>query len=291
MSLGCDMRWLAAAVMALIVAGVAPCSAKTPGKTYCFYGVCHKVLTLEATGRAVGVLQTVTASFYGDAKEDLANPSNATSSGAMLKANAPDNAASPILPNGTVVLLWNPKNGQAATARINNSGPYHGKRTLDVSKGLARALGFIGSGGADLKMLVVSPPTHEEAQYRRGRNYEPVQGPIGTFESPMLALATLKGPVRVASLAAESALPSPQLVQRRTGKSKRGAVIGAVSPTAAPSPSAAVVGSPPPAHHEPATWETAIATSAVPPRAPLRPRSDDQACGGKLDSACGFHSN
>ena len=40
--------------------------AKTPGKTYCFVGKCHRVKTIEETQALVGVEQPVVASHYDD---------------------------------------------------------------------------------------------------------------------------------------------------------------------------------------------------------------------------------
>ena len=58
-----------------------PALAKTPGQTYCFRGICHRVLTVEETKRMVGRTETVVASFYDDPKVDGANPNIMTSSG------------------------------------------------------------------------------------------------------------------------------------------------------------------------------------------------------------------
>lgn len=163
--------------------------AKTPGKTYCFYRTCHRVLTLDETRRAVGKRMTLHASHYDDPKKDRYNPSNLTSSGEFFRSGVPDNAASPILPNGTVILAWNPLNLLGAVLRINNAGPYWGNRTLDVSRAAADKLGFARKGVAKLQVQVVRAPTKEEATYRKGRHYAAVPGPIGTHSSFDLALA------------------------------------------------------------------------------------------------------
>jgi rare lipoprotein A len=170
-------------VLAASVAVVTPAGAKTPGKTYCFVGKCHRVMTLEETRRAVGQTRTVFSSHYGPAGQDRFNPSNVTSSGEYYRAGAPDNAASPNLPNGTVVLVRNPATGQSAVLRINNAGPYWGNRTLDVSRAAAQRLGFAGQGVARLQLRVLRAPSPSEASYRRGRRYAAVPGPIGSHGS------------------------------------------------------------------------------------------------------------
>lgn len=165
-----------------------PAEAKTPGKTYCFYGHCHRVRTIEETRKAIGVQQTIKASFYDDPKRDRYNPSNVTSSGEYFRADKPDNAASPIWPDGTRMLIWNPANKRTAVVRINNAGPYWGPRQLDVSRATAERLGFVKSGVATLQTRVVSAPTPSEATYRKGRQYAPVPGFLGVFESIDTAL-------------------------------------------------------------------------------------------------------
>jgi rare lipoprotein A (peptidoglycan hydrolase) len=155
--------------------------AKTPGKTYCFVGKCHRVKTIEETRKLVGVEQTVVASHYDDCKRDRYNPCGLTSSGERFHPDRPDNTASPVYPDGTQLLVWSPINQRALVVRVNNAGPYWGNRTLDLSKAAARALGFEGKGVATLKMRVLKEPEPQEARYKKNRNYDPVPGDIGQY--------------------------------------------------------------------------------------------------------------
>ncbi len=163
--------------------------AKTPGKTYCFGGVCHRVLTLAETRARVGKKTTAVTSYYDDCRSDRFNPCGLTSSGAVFRPGKADNAASPIYPNGTKLLVFNPRSGRAAVLRVNNAGPYKGRRTLDVSRGAAAKLGFRHAGVARLIVKVVKAPTRAEARYRARRTYAPVPGYIGRFDSFGAALA------------------------------------------------------------------------------------------------------
>jgi rare lipoprotein A len=165
-----------------------PAEAKTPGHTYCFLGVCHRVKSITETERAIGANVVLTASHYDDPKKDRFNPSRITSSGELLRADRADNAASPIYPDGTKLLVWNPRSKQAAVIRINNAGPYYGSRLLDLSRGAAEKLGFGRQGVATVHARVIAAPTRAEAAYRRGRTYAPVPGPIGSFDSIDTAL-------------------------------------------------------------------------------------------------------
>ncbi|NOU06810.1 MAG: hypothetical protein HOO99_11575, partial [Hyphomicrobiaceae bacterium] len=158
---------------------IAAAEAKTPGKTYCFNGTCHTVKTLEETRRLVGVTTTVKASFYDDPKNDRFNPSNLTSSGEYFRAWKADNAASPIYPNGTKLLVWHPGNRKALTVRVNNAGPYWGDRKLDLSRAAAEAIGM--GGVATLQVRVLEAPSKAEATYSKGRTYAAVKGFMGQY--------------------------------------------------------------------------------------------------------------
>ena len=195
-----------ASVLAPFAASVV--EAKTPGSKYCYNGVCHRVKTLAETESSIGASVDVVASFYDDAKRDRFNPRNLTSSGEIFRPGAPDNAASPIYPDGTKLLVWNPATRQAAVIRINNAGPYKGNRLLDLSRGAADRLGFLHSGIARVRVRVVQAPSAEEATYRKGRKYEPVPGVLGEFSSLDHAYAgamSAVGGTRIASISVASA--------------------------------------------------------------------------------------
>lgn len=168
-----------------------PGSAKVPGSVYCFKGVCHRVKTLAQTEQLVGKTLILTASHYGHCRRDRHNPCGLTSSGEAFHANAPDNAASPDLPDGTILLLFYRATGNAAVVRVNNAGPYWGNRRLDVSNATARKLGFARRGVAELEARVLRAPQEREAHYRRHRRYRAVPGFIGTYASLEAAYASL----------------------------------------------------------------------------------------------------
>ena len=203
---------LLAAMLALV--GSTAAEAKTPGKTYCFNGICHRVNTLQEMNALVGKDQTFKTSFYDDCKRDRFNPCGLTASGEVFRPNDADNAASPIYPEGTVLLVRNPANGQSAVVRVNNAGPYWANRKLDVSRGTAEKLGFKKRGVANLDVRVVAAPTPAEARYKKNRRYDPVAGPIGQFASLdnaqgglMLALAgeQKRAPARIRLASADGA--------------------------------------------------------------------------------------
>jgi rare lipoprotein A len=149
------------AVTAFATGAALSAQAKTPGKTYCENEVCHRVMTIAETEALIGIADWQLASFYDDCKRDKGNPCSALSSGEKFRPDEADNAASPIYPNGTTISVFNPATQRGATLRINNSGPYHGRRKLDVSKGAAETLGFIDSGIAKLRVIVIGAPRAE----------------------------------------------------------------------------------------------------------------------------------
>ncbi len=145
-------------IAAIAVQLAAPAQGKTPGQTYCFNGVCHRVKTIQETRAIRGIEDLQIASFYDVCEKDRGNPCTLTSSGEPLDGERPDNAASPIFPNGTLLLLWNARNGHSARVRVNNSGPYVRGRLLDVSRGTAELLDIVESGIAQLRVTVIDVP-------------------------------------------------------------------------------------------------------------------------------------
>ena len=68
-----------------------------------------------------------------------------TASGEMMNPSAMT-AAHKTLPLGSKVKVTNLNNGKAVVVRINDRGPFIKGRLIDLSKGAAQRLGFIGAG-------------------------------------------------------------------------------------------------------------------------------------------------
>ena len=64
-------------------------------------------------------------------------------------------AAHRTLPFGTKVRVTNLWNGRSAVVRINDRGPFHGNRVIDLAHGAARELGVMASGIASVKLEVL----------------------------------------------------------------------------------------------------------------------------------------
>ncbi|MCW5893611.1 MAG: septal ring lytic transglycosylase RlpA family protein [bacterium] len=68
-------------------------------------------------------------------------------------------AAHPSLPLGTRVLVTNLSNGRAVEVRINDRGPFVGRRVIDLSYAAARSIDMIGPGTARVRIGVITNDT------------------------------------------------------------------------------------------------------------------------------------
>jgi len=107
--------------------------------------------------------QIGSASWYGD--ELRGKP---TASGEPFNPDAMT-AAHPSLPLGTHVEITALDSGRTVLVRINDRGPYHGGRILDMSFGAARALGLTGQGARPIRIAVVKPGEVDAWTLRAGR--------------------------------------------------------------------------------------------------------------------------
>lgn len=86
------------------------------------------------------------ASYYG---AELAG--NPTASGERFDPTKLT-AAHPTLPLGSRVRVTNLRNGASVIVRINDRGPFHGQRVIDLSHAAARQIGMVRRGTARVRM-------------------------------------------------------------------------------------------------------------------------------------------
>lgn len=91
------------------------------------------------------------ASWYGDAFHG-----RRTANGEIFDKNSVS-AAHPTLPLPSYVRVTNAGNGRSIIVRVNDRGPYHGGRVMDVSQRVAEALAFKGQGTARVRIEYVGP--------------------------------------------------------------------------------------------------------------------------------------
>lgn len=91
-----------------------------------------------------GFVQTGRASWYGKRFHG-----RKTASGEVFNMNALT-AAHKELPLGTKIEVTNNDNGKSIVVTVNDRGPFHGNRVLDLSKAAAKKLGVLSKGTADV---------------------------------------------------------------------------------------------------------------------------------------------
>jgi rare lipoprotein A len=96
-----------------------------------------------------GFPQEGVASWYGPGFHG-----RTTASGERFDQNALT-AAHPSLPFDTRVRVINLTNRREVVLRINDRGPFHDSRIIDVSRAAARRLGLVGPGTARVRVIVL----------------------------------------------------------------------------------------------------------------------------------------
>jgi rare lipoprotein A len=96
--------------------------------------------------------QTGLASWYGRKFHG-----RKTASGETFDMNAMT-AAHRSLPLNCYVKVTNKSNGKSVVVKVNDRGPFHGKRVLDLSYGAAKKLGITSEGVGNVAIERVSGP-------------------------------------------------------------------------------------------------------------------------------------
>ena len=208
-----------------------PSLAKTPGEVHCYNGICHRVKTVDEMASLVGAESEAITSFYDTAENDSMNAGTITSSGEAFDADSDSHAASSLYPDGTELLIWNPKNRHAAHIRVNDFGPFYMLRTIDVTRGVAEQLEFSKSGVARLRVAVVWAPSPEAARFRRHRSYPTVEGYVGRLDHDQFV--ALKSRL-IASGAARNLRDAPVVAAAPVPKLSLGALPAFASAAAGP---------------------------------------------------------
>lgn len=94
--------------------------------------------------------EVVEASYYGD--EFAGRP---TASGEIFDPELLT-AAHKTLPLGTIVQVTEALSGKSVTVRINDRGPFHGDRAIDLSEAAARRIGMLASGTGKVALRVLA---------------------------------------------------------------------------------------------------------------------------------------
>lgn len=152
----------------LVVALVALLSASAEAQTR----------TLPGGRRAEARLAQGTASFYAASLHG-----RRTASGERYDRHALT-AAHRTLPFGTRLRVTNTRNGRSVVVRINDRGPFHGGRVLDLSNAAAAAIGMTRSGTARITYEVLGRGESAEATPRARRRSAPEATPVAPAVEP-----------------------------------------------------------------------------------------------------------
>ncbi|MET1754492.1 septal ring lytic transglycosylase RlpA family protein [Novosphingobium sp. RD2P27] len=105
---------------------------------------------LASAEPAFETIGTGIASYYG---RELAG--NRTASGERFDPSDLT-AAHRTLPLGSTVRVTNKRTGDSVIVRINDRGPFHGKRLIDLSEAAAREIGLRAAGSGMVELAVAA---------------------------------------------------------------------------------------------------------------------------------------
>ncbi|MBD2155953.1 septal ring lytic transglycosylase RlpA family protein [Leptolyngbya sp. FACHB-16] len=105
--------------------------------------------TSDPSEFTVAAVQDGVASWYGPGFNG-----NRSASGEVFNQNALT-AAHRSLPFGTRVRVTNMRNGRSVIVRINDRGPFSGRRLIDLSRAAASEIGMVSTGTAQVRLEVL----------------------------------------------------------------------------------------------------------------------------------------
>ncbi|KAB2966890.1 septal ring lytic transglycosylase RlpA family protein [Zoogloea sp.] len=142
-------------------------------------------------------------------------------------------AAHPTLPIPSYVRVTNLANGRSAVVRINDRGPHHPGRIIDLSYAAAYKLGYAGQGSAQVEIALVLPegvamvqPSRSVPPLKRARAAQPATSVARAGHAPTQVAAAAPatapaaaGPVEVRGpavevVAATQAVPAARTAER-----------------------------------------------------------------------------
>lgn len=153
------------------------------------------------------------ASWYGDLFHG-----RATANGEIFDMERLS-AAHPTLPLPAYVEVTNLENGLKAVVRVNDRGPFHGGRLIDLSKRTAEVLGFKRAGTAEVRVRYLREAGLDgddtfEREYLSTRGYSYYAGTSGPDGLPEVVIAVGPPEVRTPSAGPTATAALPPLPDR-----------------------------------------------------------------------------
>jgi rare lipoprotein A len=173
-------------------------------KPYNIYGVDYSPRTDLMEYKETGIASWYGHKFHG----------HLTSNGEVYNVFAMS-AAHKTLPLPSYVRVTNLDNGKSAIVRVNDRGPFHQDRVIDLSYSAAYKIGMMGRGTARVQVeLLASPAMVNQESYamglgNKGNQFEETtiaSNPAGPRPGSIASPAAVSAPVRATSTAA---IPAP----------------------------------------------------------------------------------
>ena len=101
-------------------------------------------------------------------------------------------AAHPTLPIPSYARVTSLSNGRSVVVRINDRGPFHGKRVIDLSYTAAHKLGYLGQGSARVRVESIDPAAEGGREAPRDEGLFLQVGAFGQPENAQKLLERLK---------------------------------------------------------------------------------------------------
>ncbi|MGZ7319318.1 septal ring lytic transglycosylase RlpA family protein, partial [Streptococcus pyogenes] len=80
-------------------------------------------------------------------------------------------AAHKTLPLPSYVEVTNQNNGKKAIVRVNDRGPFHNERLIDLSYAAAKKLGVLQTGTAPVALRLISPKKPAQDEWHSARHH------------------------------------------------------------------------------------------------------------------------
>jgi rare lipoprotein A len=152
------------------------------------------------------------ASWYG-----LKFHGRKTSNGERFSVYGPT-AAHKTLPIPSYVRVTNLENGKSMTLRVNDRGPFHGDRLIDLSYGAALKLGYAEQGTARVRVEAITVTGADDQRVSQFTGYRYLQ--LGAFSQEQAAIELLQRAGSVLSVSLEISpveTPGGRLYRLRAG--------------------------------------------------------------------------
>ncbi len=180
---------------------------------------------------AVGMASWYGADFHG----------RKTANGEIFD-KASVSAAHPTMPLPSYARVTNLRNGASIVVRVNDRGPYHGGRVMDVSEKVAGALDFKGQGTAKVKVEYLARAGlggSDDNKLLASLRTDGTAATLDGLPTQPIMVAANPEPQRVAALAPKVQVEQPVQADEQDAESETAAPVAASAmPSVAPRPMA-----------------------------------------------------